>query len=298
MMRVIKIKAKCYDVFIWALIAGSGLFSACSAIESPEGSQPHPAQDQLLAQQVTTAMIANQPGTVLSDTQPITVAQAYRIQTLAVTNVLRGQRPLGFKAGLTSTAAQQKFTVSHPVAGVLRSGGQAASNGMVIVDSKVFNNLMLEAELGFIANQAITAPLDNIVQLQSLFTELVPVIELPDLAFDNPAALKAADIIANNVAAKQFAYGAVVPVRSVEINQLAVSIKQSGQVLVSGQGSDAMGDQWQALLWLVNTSLENGWTIEQGQLLITGALGKMISGGVGQYEFDFAELGTITLLVQ
>jgi 2-keto-4-pentenoate hydratase len=59
-----------------------------------------------------------------------------------------------------------------------------------------------------------------------------------------------------------------------------------------------MGDQWQALLWLVNQTIANGWEIAPGQVGITGALGKMLPVQPGTYRADFAELGTIVWRVQ
>ena len=50
------------------------------------------------------------------------VESAYQLQTMAVENLLAGQRPDGFKAGLTSRSAQEKFAVKQPVAGVLLTG--------------------------------------------------------------------------------------------------------------------------------------------------------------------------------
>jgi 2-keto-4-pentenoate hydratase len=54
-----------------------------------------------------------------------------------------------------------------------------------------------------------------------------------------------------------------------------------------------MGSQWSAALWLVNTMVEQGWTIKRGNVLMTGALGNMIPGKPGRYRADFGALGMI-----
>jgi len=65
----------------------------------------------------------------------------------------------------------------------------------------------------------------------------------------------------------------------------------------TGEGRDALGNQWETALWLVNTLIENGWTLAVGQFFITGALGQMIPCQVGNYQTDFGKLGRISFSV-
>jgi 2-keto-4-pentenoate hydratase len=65
-----------------------------------------------------------------------------------------------------------------------------------------------------------------------------------------------------------------------------------------GKAADALGDQWKALLWLVNGVVEHGYTIDPGQILITGAMGKMIPGKPGKYDGDWGVLGKMSWTVK
>jgi 2-keto-4-pentenoate hydratase len=76
-------------------------------------------------------------------------------------------------------------------------------------------------------------------------------------------------------------------------NAVAVTLYKDGEVLNQGTGRDVSGDQWHALLWLVNRTIDSGWTIEPGQLLITGAMGKPVPMSAGLYVADFGRFGRL-----
>jgi 2-keto-4-pentenoate hydratase len=49
---------------------------------------------------------------------------------------------------------------------------------------------------------------------------------------------------------------------------------------------------------LINTVVQQGWKIEPGQILITGALPKAIPGKPGKYVADFEKLGKISFEIK
>lgn len=227
------------------------------------------------------------------------VDSAYRVQKAVVAQWLGASKPAGFKAGLTSGAAQEKFSVDHAVAGVLLpGGGHISTEGRYAIKLSEFKLMMMEAEIGFLLSETISAPIASVEVLKSKVALVLPVVEFPDLAFDDRKALQGVDIIANNVAAKQFLPGAERVLEDLDINELTVIIRKDGEPILEASSADAMGDQWQALLWLVNQTVANGWKVEQGQLLITGALGKMLPAKAGFYQVDYGALGQIDFMVE
>ena len=228
------------------------------------------------------------------------IESAYQLQTRAVNNLLASQRPDGFKAGLTSHASQAKFAVKQPVAGVLLAGAKKAANseGGYVIQVGNKPKLMLELEIGFRLKQTVTRPINDMEVLKALIEGIYPVIELPELGFQHMPSLLGTDIIANNVAARKYIVGAPPDSLPADINALPVQLYHNDQLILEGFGSDAMGDQWQALVWLINQSLANGWVIDPDQILITGALGKMLPAQAGHYRADFAELGRIEWRVE
>lgn len=231
--------------------------------------------------------------------QQLDVDAAYRIQTVAVKTLLAGKAPDGFKAGLTSKKGQEKFAVTEPVAGVLLSMSRmTASKRGYVIDSRQYNKPMMELEIGFQLTKRVTQPILGVGDLKKRVKAVYPLIELPDLGFQNMSALRGSDIIANNVAARHYILGPAVAPGVIDLNSLSVQLYRDGELLLQGLGSDAMGDQWQALMWLINQSLANGWQIEPGQILITGALGRMLPAQSGQYSARFSELGVIEWRVE
>lgn len=209
---------------------------------------------------------------------------------------LSKEKIAGFKAGLTSEGGQRKFGVDAPLAGVLFESGKLM--GDVTVDKEVFVQLMLETEIGFVIGKAISQPLKDVSELQHHVKAVMPVIELPDLGFADMKQLKGVDIIAANVAAKQFILGQEKAAEGVDLNAVMVSLYIDGREVNTGKGKDALGDQWQAALWLVNTMIKQGWELAPGYILITGALGKMLPGKPGKYVADYGSFGKITFEIK
>ena len=54
-----------------------------------------------------------------------------------------------------------------------------------------------------------------------------------------------------------------------------------------------MAGQLDALTWLINEVLDQGYEIKPEQFLITGTIGPMVPATPGRYSADFAQLGEI-----
>ncbi len=234
---------------------------------------------------------------LLSDQYPeLDVETAYRVQKAYVLRRLADDQIAGFKAGLTSSEIQKKFGVTFPVSGVLFASGKKLNSP--IIDKSMFNVPMIETEIGFLVGKPIKHPLKDVSELRSSIKAVMPVIELPDIGFTDLKNLKAVDIIAANVSSSQFIVGNEKDAMSLDLNNITVTLSLNGQVVNQGKGSDALGDQWNAALWLVNAITKQGWKIEPGYILITGVLGKMIPGKEGKYAADFGSLRRISFEIK
>ena len=250
-----------------------------------------------LADILIGAQRENQLIPVLSDQYPeLEIETAYRVQKAYVHRMLAEDKIAGFKAGLTSAEIQKKFGVTFPVSGVLFASGKKLNSP--IIDKSMFNLPMIETEIGFLVRKPIKHPLKDDSELRSSIKAVMPVIELPDIGFTDLKNLKAVDIIAANVSSSQFIVGTEKDAMSLDLNNITVTLSLNGQVVNQGKGSDALGDQWNAALWLVNAITKQGWKIEPGYILITGVLGKMIPGKEGKYAADFGILGGISFEIK
>jgi len=157
---------------------------------------------------------------------------------------------------------------------------------------------MLETEIGYVIGKPITKPLATAAELYAAIQSVLPVIELPDLGFADMAHLKGVDIIAANVSAKQMIVGREQPTTGLDLNTVTVTLTWDGQKINKGQGTDVLGDQDRAALWLINTMIAQEWTLEPGQVIITGALGNMLPGKPGNYVADYGDFGKITFTIK
>jgi 2-keto-4-pentenoate hydratase len=242
------------------------------------------------------ADVEKQPIPVLSQANPsLDVKTAYQVQKAYVQWRMTKDKIGGFKAGLTSEGGQKAFGVTSPLTGVLYSSGKL--EGSPVVDGKAFRRLGIETEIGYVIGKAIIAPLRDIPELQKMISAVMPAIELPDLGFAVKE-VKGVDLIAANVGAAKFIAGTKRGHQGVNLNQVNVTLFHNGQSLYQGKGAEALGDQWKAAQWMVNSLLEQGYKIEPGHILITGALGKLVPGKPGQYVADYGDFGKVSFEVK
>ncbi|WP_196139684.1 2-keto-4-pentenoate hydratase [Aliikangiella sp. G2MR2-5] len=234
----------------------------------------------------------------LSKIQPqANLDQAYSIQHDFVLSREESDDIAGYKAGLTSKPGQEKFKVKAPLSGVLFVSGHKKANKVIRLSDA--GKLMLETEIGYLLSKAIAQPIESNAQLELYIEAIVPVIELPDLAFKSPKEIKGIDLVAANLASHQFILGKKYALKEIEaINEISTQLKLNGETVISGKATDASGDQLSALRWLINHLLAQGYKLEAGNLLITGALGKMIPARSGDYVGDFGTLGQIKFSIE
>ncbi|HET7289023.1 MAG TPA: fumarylacetoacetate hydrolase family protein, partial [Thermodesulfobacteriota bacterium] len=224
-----------------------------------------------------------EPIPLLTENYPgLTLERAYEIQSEYVILKLGGDTIAGYKAGLTSKGAQAKFGVSTPVSGVLFSSGKHVSPASI--DGSKYRSPVIETEIGFVVGKPIREKIADTGQLLEHIGAVLPVVEIPETGFADMEKIKAEDIIATNVGSSIFIAGVEEPLGAVDPDDITVALVSGDKTLNRGVGPDAMGDQLQALRWLVNSVVEHGRTIDTGSILITGSLGKVVPASLGRYE--------------
>ena len=218
--------------------------------------------------------------------------EAYAIQR-ALVAVERPARGIGgYKAGFTNAASRASFGLGGPVTGVLY--GDGAREDGAAVDLADFSRLMIEVEIGFVLRSPIRRPMKSLDDLMTYVREIVPVIELPDLAYDDLARVKGLDIVATNMASRAYVIGRPLRLaRPAAVNALEFVLYRDGVAVDHGRAANAMGDQLGALLWLVNHVQTAGMPLSGGHLLITGTLGKINPGLPGIYRAEFGSAGGV-----
>jgi 2-keto-4-pentenoate hydratase len=252
-------------------------------------NNPHPLAERFLA-----ALHANQPYEPPSAERALDLAEARAVQR-AFNELRQSHDPLvGFKAAVNAEGPQRALGLSEPITGALFASG-ARPPGATIARS-AFRNLLIETEFGFRTARRIDAPIEDIAGLRSAIATVAPMLELADPGFGR-VPIRGTDLIAANAACGGFVEGRPQPVDRVDIDAETVRLSRAGDTLHEARGSDLMGDHWRALLWLVNTLVIQGYVIDAGQLLMTGALGGAHPAAPGQYVAEFFSLGTLHINV-
>lgn len=252
---------------------------------------------QRVVDEIVTSWREQRPLPNIDET--LTIDSAYRVQTRSVRTRLQGATPAGFKAGITSPAAQARFKTNGPVAGVLFTEGARKSADTLRLSER--RGLHIEVELAMRVGRTIDKQLADVAALREHIDGIAPALELPNIYYADMRALDVVDLIATNVSAENYILGDFVSPQERDPNSVAVRLACNDQEVMAGAARDALGDQWQAALFLVNTLQKQGWTFEPGQILLTGALGRAIPAAVGRcvasYHAADQPWGTLTVNV-
>lgn len=276
----------------WCALMPVIALSGCMMLPLPEssvaGDDGRPARQEEFSQ----------PRLAVSTEQAVSLAAAYKQQRSAVLKALDGRPPGGFKAGLTTVESRQRFSLREPIAGVLWPDSAIAFSGdPAVISRSRFRRPMLEVELAFRINTLIPEPLADVAEVHYVVSDVMPAIELPDLGFDSAVGVTGEAIVAANAGARYFLIGAPRPVEQVDINAVRATLSHNGERLQRAEATQVMGSQWRALYWLINKMVSEGWVIQPGQILLTGAMGEMLPLEQGLYQANFTELGELVLQV-
>ena len=222
------------------------------------------------------------------------IAEAYAIQG----EVVRGQafRVGGYKAGLTTPSLRARYQVDEPIFGVLPAAGRLEVGADL--DRASFRLAKLEMEVAFILGAPVTGRVADVAALKHLVFAVAPAVEIPDLAFADLSTVTGPDLVAANVAAARFVLGQERIPSDVVMSDINPVLRRGGEEILRGRFSDADGDPWNSLLWLVNKALAEGYSPGRGDVFLSGALGGMAPAEPGRHEADFGPLGRISLLIR
>jgi 2-keto-4-pentenoate hydratase len=226
--------------------------------------------------------------------ETLTIQSAYAIQREFVRKRLESASITGFKAGLTTPGSQARFHADSPIAGVLIGAPLHDSPTLRLSQLRGLN---IETEVALRVGTPIDRPLPDIAALRAHVDGIAPALELPNLDYESAANLDVRDIVASNVAAAAYLVGPFESPQQRDPNSVHTRLVCEGKELNVGAARDALGDQWEAARWLVNTMVDQGYRIERGHILLTGALGRMIPAQPGACTASFDDWGVLAITV-
>lgn len=182
---------------------------------------------------------------------------------------------VGYKAGLTSKPAQERFGASEPVRGVLYRDMLLADGAEVPV--KFGTVPMVEADLILVvADDGINAATTP-EEVMAHVSEVRPFIELPDITLGKGEPITPVTLTAMGVGIRLGVMGAGIAVTDPAamaraLGEMKVSLRGGdGAVLVEAPGAAVLGHPANSVLWL----RENGVTFKPGDLVSVGSFGPL-----------------------
>lgn len=183
-------------------------------------------------------------------------------------------RIVGYKAGLTNKAIQEKLGISSPVRGVLMEKMLLADGAEV--PASFGARPVYEADLLVeVKDAAINKAKTHLDALRSL-ARVIPFIELPDLMLAEGEKMTASLAVLINVGARRGVVGKGVPVEATDrfaaalASMRVVVTDQSGKELASGKGAAILEHPLNAVLWLVEDLAKSGVRLKSGDVLSLG----------------------------
>ncbi len=189
---------------------------------------------------------------------------------------------IGYKAGLTSAPAQERFGASEPVQGVL-------FRDMMLEDGATVSSTwgarpVFEADLILVVGDARINEATTPVGVMENISALRPFIELPDLTLYKGEPITPVTLTAIGVAPKLGVLGSEIPVSdpvamSQALAEMTVTLSAAdGEILARAPGTAVLGHPANAALWLVSKGIE----FQPGDLISAGSFGPLFPPAKGK----------------
>ena len=183
-------------------------------------------------------------------------------------------RIVGYKAGLTNRALQERFGVAGPVRGVLLERMLLPDDAEVPFDFGA--RPVFEADLlVLVKDDAIHRAKTHLEVLRSL-TQVAPFIELPDLLVAEGEKVSGPLLVSLNVGARLGVVGKGVPVQATPgfaaaLAAMRVVVTDRGKEVASAKGSAILDHPLNAVIWLAQDLEKAGVRLKPGDVLSLGS---------------------------
>ena len=184
-------------------------------------------------------------------------------------------RIVGYKAGLTSRAAQERYGATGPVRGVLLEKMLLADGAEVPADFGA--RPMFEAGLMVVVKDSDIHKARTPLEVLRSLSRVVPFIELPDILVAEGEKLSAPLIVSLNVGARLGVMGKGIPAQatpefSAALAAMRVVVSdQGGKELASGKGAAILDHPLNAVLWLAQDLEKARIKLKPGDVLSLGS---------------------------
>ncbi|GLZ88314.1 2-keto-4-pentenoate hydratase [Metapseudomonas resinovorans] len=222
------------------------------------------------------------------------VALAYAVQRYNTQAAIEaGLRPVGRKIGLTSHAVQKQLGVDQPDFGLLFAD-RARGDGQPIAWADT-HQPKVEAEIALVLEHDLPHERHTVADLIRATAFALPAIEVVGSRIANWD-IRLVDTIADNASAGLFVLGTR-PVRLSELDlvRCGMSMTLRGEPVSVGAGAACLDNPLNAAIWLADTMVRLGDPLRAGDIVLTGALGPMVTAQPGDvFTAHIQGLGSVS----
>ena len=251
------------------------------------------SQARAIAERLDQAFRTKTPIAPVTETDGVNdTATAYAIQTeLTKIRLARGEKIAGRKIGLTSVAVQQQLGVDQPDYGTLwQSNYYESKGGKVTIPAADFIQPKIEGEVAFLMGKSLREPGVTPEQILAATDACAIGVEVADSRIANWK-IKFCDTVSDNASFGGFTTGAWdKKLKDADLSALTMSITHNGAPAGEGPTSAVLGNPAISAAWLANKLLEFGVSLEPGDVIISGAVLKMLPMVAGD-QFVFSLTG-------
>ena len=241
-----------------------------------------------LAGRLWQAEVSRTPISPLSSAQPgLRPEQAYAIQACNIERRLAAGRIIrGRKVGLTSPAVQDLLGTTEPVFGVLLDDMIVEEGDQIRYDQLI--SPRTEAEIALRLGADLSGPGVGTAQALAAIDGVMAAIEICDSRIVDWRG-KLVDSVADNASLGRIVLGSrVAPVSGLDLRLVGMLRYRNGGPIDSGAGAAALGYPARCVAWLANKLNEQGSGLRRGDIVLSGALHRMVPvrpGDVIRAEF-------------
>lgn len=230
---------------------------------------------------------------------PTDAAGAYAIQAENTRFWLEhGRRIVGRKVGLTADAVQAQLGVDQPDFGVLFDDMEIADGGL-LAPSRVIQP-RAEAEIALVLARDLDDCAAGTAAVAAAVDHVTAAIEIVDSRIADWK-ISFADTVADNGSSAFFVLGGERrPLAGLDLYTCGMVLEVDGVIGSLGVGAACLGHPLEAAAWLARTLAAAGDPLRAGDLILTGALGPMVSlepgtrveakiGGLGSVSFRYGQ---------
>lgn len=211
----------------------------------------------------------------LTEREPdISIEDAYAISGALLEKriSLDGERVIGKKIGITSSAVQNMLGVDQPDFGYL-TDAMVVNEGEPLSLTEKMIQPRAEGEIAFVLKKDLIGPGVTAADVLQATDFVVPCFEIVDSRVKDWK-IKIQDTVADNASCGYFLLGqdAVSP-RSLDLSTCGMVMELNGEVISTGAGAAALDSSpVSCVVWLANTLGKFGVPLKAGEVILSGSL--------------------------